>query len=187
MNFNSGDEIAKVCVTLINTNHRYPSTWSSFLSVSSIARLHGLHLSGLASKFWPCNHRINSKMGPFEKFVTSMRFIACPTIQCCDYLTDSNMAHTVYFPVKSPNMVIPKNSALKHEYGGTHGTPFIVFLRNVSVVHAESRCQCLLRTKMHENQEPGTSPELLYFSDRRIRMVAFLGQQPLRHSRLVAE
>ena len=179
---------AKVCVTLVNTNHRYPSSWSSFLSVNSIARLHGLHLSGLASKFWPSNHRIKSKIEPFERFITSMRFIACPTIQYCNYLTDSNMAHTVCFPVKSPNMVmIPNNSALKHEYGGTHSTPFIVFLRNVSVVQAESPWECLLRTKMHENQEPGTSPELLYCSDRRIRMVASLGQQPFRHSRLVAK
>ena len=123
MNFNSGNEIAKVCVTLINTNHRYPFTWSSFLSVNSIARLHGLHLSGLASKFWSCNHWINSKMGPFERFVTSMRFIACPTIQCCELFDRLKYCSHGVFPVKSPNMVmISNNYALKHEYGGTHGT-----------------------------------------------------------------
>ena len=58
------------------TDHRNPSTWSSFLAFKSIARLQGTHLSGLASKFWPCNHRINPKTGPLERNVTSVRSMA---------------------------------------------------------------------------------------------------------------
>lgn len=64
------------CRSVENTNHRYPSTWSLFLSIRSIAWLHGTHLRGFARQLCPCSHWINSKTGPFERIVISARFIA---------------------------------------------------------------------------------------------------------------
>ena len=43
------------------TNHKYPSTWSLFLSVKSIAWLHSPHLRGFARQSCPCSHWISSK------------------------------------------------------------------------------------------------------------------------------
>lgn len=64
------------CGSVEYTNHKYPSTWSLFLSVKSIAWLHSTHLRGFARQSCPCSHWISSKTGPLERVVISARFIA---------------------------------------------------------------------------------------------------------------